>query len=46
VAGGFPMHLVATGTEKWKSIVLILCDSSQMSSHPVSTWTPKGLCKK
>jgi quercetin dioxygenase-like cupin family protein len=46
VAGGLPMRLVATGTEKRKSVVIILYDSSKVSSHLVSNWTPKGLCKK
>ena len=40
------MRLVATGTEKRKSVVLILYDSSKPSSHLISNWTPKGLCKK
>jgi quercetin dioxygenase-like cupin family protein len=45
VAGGVPMHLTATGTEKRSSLVLILHLSSKPSSGMVHDWTPKGLCK-
>ena len=46
IAGGLPMRLVATGTEKRQSVVLVLYDSSDTAGHPVHDWTPKGLCKK
>jgi quercetin dioxygenase-like cupin family protein len=46
VAGGLPMQLVATGTDKRQSVVLVLYDSSDTAGHPVHDWTPKGLCKK
>ncbi len=46
VPAGPPMHLTATGTEQRRSLVLILHESSQPSSIPVSEWTPKGLCKR
>ncbi len=46
IAGGLPMRLVATGTEKRQSVVLVLYDSSDSAGHPVHDWTPKGLCKK
>jgi quercetin dioxygenase-like cupin family protein len=45
VAGGVPMHLTATGTEKRSSLVLILHLSSKPSSSMVHDWAPKGLCK-
>jgi quercetin dioxygenase-like cupin family protein len=46
IAGGLPMRLVATGTEKRQSVVLVLYDSADTAGHPVHDWTPKGLCKK
>jgi quercetin dioxygenase-like cupin family protein len=46
IAGGLPMRLVAIGTEKRQSVVLVLYDSSDTAGHPVHDWTPKGLCKK
>jgi quercetin dioxygenase-like cupin family protein len=45
VPAGPPMKLTATGTEKRRSLVLILHETSQPSGFPVSDWTPKGLCK-
>jgi quercetin dioxygenase-like cupin family protein len=45
VAGGVPMHLTATGSEKRSSLVLILHLSSTPSSNMVHDWAPKGLCK-
>jgi len=45
VPGGPPMHLTATGTETRRALVLILHDSAQPATTPVSDWTPKGLCK-
>jgi quercetin dioxygenase-like cupin family protein len=45
VPGGPPMHLMATGTETRRALVLILHDSSQPATTPASDWTPKGLCK-
>jgi quercetin dioxygenase-like cupin family protein len=44
VPGGLPMHLTATGSEKRRSIVLILHESSKPSMSPATDWTPKGLC--
>jgi len=46
VPAGPPMHLTATGTEQRRSLALILYESSQPSSIPVTEWIPKGLCKK
>jgi quercetin dioxygenase-like cupin family protein len=45
VAGGVPMHLTATGSEKRSALVLILHQSSKPSIGMVHDWTPKGLCK-
>lgn len=45
VAGGVPMHLTATGSEKRSSLVLILHLSSKPSIGTVHDWTPKALCK-
>jgi quercetin dioxygenase-like cupin family protein len=45
VPEGPPMALTATGTETRRALVLILHDSSQPHTTPVSDWTPKGLCK-
>jgi quercetin dioxygenase-like cupin family protein len=45
VAGGVPMHLTATGSEKRSSLVLILHLSSKPSTSMVHDWAPKGLCK-
>jgi quercetin dioxygenase-like cupin family protein len=46
VRGGLPMHLTATGTEKRRSLVLILHESSKPPIGMIHDWTPKGLCKK
>ena len=43
VPTGLSMHLTATGTEKRKSLVLILYESSKPTTF-VHDWTPKGLC--
>ena len=45
IPAGPPMKLTATGTEKRRSLVLVLHETSQPSGIPVSDWTPKGLCK-
>jgi hypothetical protein len=42
---GLSMHLTAIGTERRRSIVLILHQSSQPPTTMVHDWTPKGLCK-
>ncbi|TMG83159.1 MAG: cupin domain-containing protein [Betaproteobacteria bacterium] len=45
VPAGPPMKLTATGTEKRRSLVLILHETSEPSGILASDWTPKGLCK-
>ncbi|HXM93670.1 MAG TPA: hypothetical protein VOA64_05355 [Candidatus Dormibacteraeota bacterium] len=45
VRGDLPMHLTATGSEKRRSLLLILHESSKPPAAPVRDWTPKGLCK-
>jgi quercetin dioxygenase-like cupin family protein len=45
VPEGPPMKLTATGTEKRRSLVLILHKSSQPSGIQATDWKPKGLCK-
>ena len=42
---GLTMHLTAIGTERRRSIVIILHQSSQPPTTMVHDWTPKGLCK-
>jgi len=42
---GLSMHLTAIGTERRRSIVLILHQSSQPPTTMVHDWAPKGLCK-
>lgn len=44
VPTGLSMHLTAIGTEKRKSLVLILYESSKPATTFVHDWTPKGLC--
>lgn len=44
IAGDQPMRLTSIGTEKRRSIVLVLHDSSQPWKVPATGWTPKGLC--
>jgi len=46
VRGGLPMHLIATGKETRRSLVLILHDSTQPPTTPARDWVPIGLCKK
>ena len=41
---GLSMHLTAIGTERRRSIVIILHKSSQSPTTMVHTWAPKGLC--
>ncbi len=42
---GLSMHLTAIGTERRRSIVIILHQSSQPATTVVHDWMPKGLCK-
>ncbi len=42
---GLSMHLTAVGTERRRSIVIILHQSSQAPTTVIHDWTPKGLCK-
>ncbi len=42
---GLAMHLTATGSERRRSIVLILHHSSEPATTMVHDWTPKGLCR-
>ena len=44
IAGDQPMRLTSIGTEKRRSIVLVLHDSSRPWKVPAAGWTPKGLC--
>jgi quercetin dioxygenase-like cupin family protein len=46
VPAGPPMQLTGTGTGKRHALVLILHDSSQAFTIPVSDWTPTGACLK
>jgi quercetin dioxygenase-like cupin family protein len=46
VPAGPPMQLTGTGTGKRHALVLILHDSSQPFTIPVSDWTPTGACTK
>jgi quercetin dioxygenase-like cupin family protein len=46
VPAGPPMQLTGTGTGKRHALVLILHDSSQAFTIPVSDWTPTGACTK
>jgi hypothetical protein len=43
---GLEMALTATGSEKRRSIVLILHLSSKAATTMVHDWVPKGLCGK
>ena len=45
VPQGQAMHLTAIGTERRRSIVLILHQSSQPATTMIHNWTPRGLCK-
>ncbi len=42
---GLSMHLTAIGTERRRSIVIILHQSSQPPTTMTHNWIPKGLCK-
>jgi len=42
---GLSMHLTAIGSDRRRSIVLILHQSSQPPTTMIHDWTPKGLCK-
>lgn len=46
IPAGPPMQLTGTGTGKRHALVLILHDSSQAFTIPVSDWTPTGACLK
>jgi quercetin dioxygenase-like cupin family protein len=46
VPAGPPMELTGTGTGKRHALVLILHDSTQAFTIPVSDWTPTGACLK
>jgi hypothetical protein len=41
---GLSMHLTAVGSERRRSIVIILHQSSQPATTMVHDWKPKGLC--
>jgi quercetin dioxygenase-like cupin family protein len=40
-----PMRLTNVGTERRRSLVLVLHETAKPMATPVSDWTPKGLCK-
>jgi len=42
---GVPMRLTNVGTERRRSLVLVLHETAKPMATPVSDWTPKGLCK-
>ena len=44
-APGVPMRLTTVGTERRRSLALILHETAKPRATPVSDWTPKGLCK-
>ena len=44
-APGVPMKLTTVGTERRRSLALILHETAKPRATPVSDWTPKGLCK-
>jgi quercetin dioxygenase-like cupin family protein len=46
VEAGPPMALSSAGGETRRSLALVLHESSQPWSTPVSEWKPKGLCPK
>jgi quercetin dioxygenase-like cupin family protein len=46
VPGGQPMRLSVTGTERRRSLVLVLHDASRPWMTMASDWTPKGLCEQ
>ena len=45
VRGGVAMELTAIGEQQRRALVLILHDSSQRATTPVTSWRPQGLCK-
>jgi quercetin dioxygenase-like cupin family protein len=45
VPPGPPMRATTVGTERRRSLVLVLHDAAKPWSTPISEWTPKGLCK-
>ena len=44
-APGVPMKLTTVGTERRRSLALVLHETAKPFGTPVSDWTPKGLCK-
>ena len=38
-------HLIATRTETWRALLLILHDSAHPPTTPAPDRTPKGLCR-
>jgi quercetin dioxygenase-like cupin family protein len=45
VPPGPPMTATTVGTERRRSLVLVLHDTAKPWVTPISDWTPKGLCK-
>jgi quercetin dioxygenase-like cupin family protein len=45
IPAGAPMRLSVVGTEKRRSLVLVLHESSTPWMTPAPDWTPQGLCK-
>jgi quercetin dioxygenase-like cupin family protein len=43
-APGVPMKLTTVGTERRRSLVLILHETAKPRGTPAPDWTPKGLC--
>jgi hypothetical protein len=43
---GPPMMLSSVGTETRRSVLLVLHDSAQPWTSPVTDWTPAGRCPK
>ena len=44
-APGVPMELTTVGTERRRSLMLVLHETAKPWATRVSDWTPKGLCK-
>ena len=44
-APGVPMKLTTVGTERRRSLALVLHETAKPFATPASDWTPKGLCK-
>ena len=43
-APGVPMKLTTVGTERRRSLALVLHETAKPFATPASDWTPKGLC--